>query len=631
MAKTKKKLTKKSKVETAMTALIGAMALEAPQKPDGQPNTAWVDATLSKVRGGVLSILIRKAKAQRLRPELRDKVKKWLISFHRLDPRYKIMTFFNLVASEGADNFVNDEDDNLLTDDHLADNHRRRSLTKVEKMLKDAFTLSSVLTVWRPCSNDAMRKMMEGSGVGKGLDIKGKSAKKGVLSGYVPFLQIHEEAHKSKITKISRKAKMRVYFKSREHREAVMDELEPLANDYMEFDPAKVIPSEMKELDRYAKKGYYGIELYQRLFWAGYVKDANIERDETTATGRPSVPGFQDANLKTLKSATDQIPKPSPMPVVFQYNEKDPLDPLYLLMAYEENGSVMPVVSDFDGFLLGWRREALWFGCNLPRDQEELMLWCVDRIEEIMDSPPTSDTWTVRWLEVLKENNPDPEFPQYGFGDPKSYGIMEQAALMLIDTGAVRHGSECFNYYFPQEIDETLLIISDTLKPVPWKYVNVKELQSILSQRIWEGFVFPINPKWILCDPGWKRLYDQLMASDALYAEYTKDVWYPPHSGIREKIARIAAKHPKGFQSKQEEKKPQKQKYGYSPLRQNLDMGASMSGNAAVDLAELELDKFNAYRRKRQSMCATPQLQETLTSYLESYNEMDDIDSDDED
>ena len=41
--------------------------------------------------------------------------------------------------------------------------------------------------------------MMTKQGVGKGLDIKGKSAKKGVLSGFVPFLQIHEEKHKRKI------------------------------------------------------------------------------------------------------------------------------------------------------------------------------------------------------------------------------------------------------------------------------------------------------------------------------------------------------------------------------------------------------------------------------------------------
>jgi len=365
----------------------------------------------------------------------------------------------------------------------------------MEQLLKDAFNTTSILTVWRPCSNDAMRKMMEGSGVGKGLDIKGKSAKTGSLSGYVPFLQIHEESHKDAVDKIGRKAKMRVYYSSREARDFVLDQLEPLGNDYMEFDPVKVIHTEMTELDRYASKGYYGIELYQRLFWQGYVVNQNIERSSGTVTGRPSMPGFQDANLKTLKVATDAKPQPDPMPVVYQFDETNPMSPQHLLMAYEENGTVTPVVSDFDGFLLGWRREALWFGCNLPREQEDLMLWCVDRIEQILDSPQSTDTWTVRWLDVLKKDNPNPDIPQYGFGDPKSYGIMERAALQLSDTGAVRHGSECFNYYFPQEIDDTLLIISDHLKPVPWKYVNVKQLQSILSQRIWDGFVFPINPK----------------------------------------------------------------------------------------------------------------------------------------
>lgn len=282
----------------------------------------WVDDTLDRVRVGVLAILRRRARADRLRPELRQKIVNWLISFHRLDPRYKILTFFNLVASEGADELVNEEDDDTLTDDLLESTTSRRSstsFTKVERMLRDAFSTTSILTVWRPCRNDAVRKMMEGSGVGKGLDIKGKSALRGDLSGYVPFLQIYEEHHKSAVSKIGRKAKMRVYYSSRKARDAVIEELEPHGNDYMEFDPSKVIPSGMVEIDRYASKGYYGLELYQRLFWQGYVLEQNIERKQDgTATGRSSIPGFQDANLKTLKVATEAKPPPSPMPVVYQ-------------------------------------------------------------------------------------------------------------------------------------------------------------------------------------------------------------------------------------------------------------------------------------------------------------------------
>jgi hypothetical protein len=78
---------------------------------------------------------------------------------------------------------------------------------------------------------------------------------------------------------------------------------------------------------------------------------------------------------------------------------------------------------------------------------------------------------------------------------------MEEADTRLIHSGAICHGSECFNYYFPQEIDDVFLLISDTFQPVPWKYVNAGELQEILCQKIKEGFVFPLNLKGIFCDP----------------------------------------------------------------------------------------------------------------------------------
>ena len=36
---------------------------------------------------------------------------------------------------------------------------------------------------------------------------------------------------------------------------------------------------------------------------------------------------------------------------------------------------------------------------------------------------------------------------------PRPSQIMECAVAHLSTTGAVRHGPECFNYYFPQELD----------------------------------------------------------------------------------------------------------------------------------------------------------------------------------
>jgi len=274
--------------------------------------------------------------------------------------------------------------------------------------------------------------------------------------------------------------------------------------------------------------------------------------------------------------------------------------PQTLVVAYEENGHVIPVVSDFDCFLLGWRREALWFGCNLPREQEDLMMWCVDQIEKVLsDCHLSTDPWTVRWLEIKKEAHQKGinfDSPPYGYGDPKSYGIMSKAASRMKQTGAVRHGSECFNYGFPQEIDETFLLISDTLPTVPFRYLDVNQLQDLLLQKISEGFVFPLNPKWILCDPGWKNVYDHLMKSDALYADSCRDVWYPPSTGVRDRIEKICKKHPQGFERANGRVSFMPSK-GYSPLRQLLEQGGEeMSGNAYFELAELELENY--YSRK---------------------------------
>lgn len=348
------------------------------------------------------------------------------------------------------------------------------------------------------------------------------------------------------------------------------------------------VATECKTIDDYAPK-HYGIECSQRLFWKTFVLDQDITRTEKEQTGRPSTPGFQDANMHSLANGMKN--KTDPLPVLLQTSCDDPvtaMKPQTLVMAYEENKKVVPVVSDFDGFLLGWRREALWFGCDLPREQEDLMLWCVKHIEALLDSPPSTESWTSQWLDILKKekkNGFHPEIPPYGFGDPKSYAIMENAALRLIDTGAVRHGSECFNYYFPQEIDDMFLVISDTLSPVPWKYVDVTELQAILSDRIDDGFMFPLNPKWILCDPGWKKLYDKLLASDALYADLSKDVWFPPYSGVRKKIDEIHQRHPHGFR---------RRAHSHSSEDFSRMPGSfGWDGQAAAELAELELENYD--------------------------------------
>ena len=55
---------------------------------------------------------------------------------------------------------------------------------------------TSWFAVYRPCSRDSIAKMVGRIGTGKGLNIKGKSAKKNRLSGFVPFVQISKNSDK---------------------------------------------------------------------------------------------------------------------------------------------------------------------------------------------------------------------------------------------------------------------------------------------------------------------------------------------------------------------------------------------------------------------------------------------------
>jgi hypothetical protein len=135
---------------------------------------------------------------------------------------------------------------------------------------------------------------------------------------------------------------------------------------------------------------------------------------------------------------------------------------------------------------------------------------------------------------------------------------MEEAANTLTSgktrNGAVRHGAECFNYYFPQDLDDEFLVISEDLPGTDhWTYMNAQEVQDFLSARIRDGYTFPLNPKWMLCD-GWGKIYDELMASDRAEVKESLNTWFPPDSGIREKIADIRKRFPRGFVRQQRTK-----------------------------------------------------------------------------
>mmetsp|Transcript_8420 Transcript_8420/g.20684 ORF Transcript_8420/g.20684 Transcript_8420/m.20684 type:complete len:367 (-) Transcript_8420:373-1473(-) len=272
-------------------------------------------------------------------------------------------------------------------------------------------------------------------------------------------------------------------------------------------------------------------------------------------------------NFASLRKERNNIPGSHTRAVIMQYNppgeeNTNPMSPLNLLMAYEENDPaldrrrVIPVVSDFDCFIVGTR--GVKYHREVPEDQVNVSRWMVEQIETILDKRD-NDSWTSRWLDVLKDSNDKgfhPTVPPFGYSDPKTRFIFKHAIDRLSVTGAVRHGAECYNYNFPQDLDEELLVISDELpegyNACNWTYVDQVQLKEILMFKINNGYTFPLNPKWVLCDPGWKEVYDKLMASCKPNVQDSLRCFYPPKSGLRELIERIHQKHPDGFQHLEE-------------------------------------------------------------------------------
>jgi len=485
----------------------------------------------------------------------------WLSSFYRCDPRWQIQSFFDEVAREGGDA--------QLSEDFAA------------SPLALLFNKANVFTVWRPTSDEAIKNMMLGIATGKGLDIKGKSAKRGNISSYVPFIQIYEEEHKEHVREFLKDGRsILVFYQSEASRDEALDMILDI-KDFMLFaaqDAMRILGDEfateeeqelaMKHLmyddtnirvtlvDTYAHSDtpVFGLEITERLFWESYamMQDCSRPPHSEWDIGRGSEPTFMDFNFKSLR----KDPGPgAPRAVVYQFSKQFPMEPRTLLMAYEEHGMVKPVVSDFDCFLLGSR--GVKYSQQIPPDQVELVKWSVKNISEVLDERAVSQSdsgWMSNWFKVLKKaavKNYVPITPKYGNGDPKSYEIIEIAVSRLKETGCVRHGAECFNWYFPQEIDDEFLVISDTLPgKVKWKKMNVFELQETLMTKIDEGFTFPINPKWVLCDPGWRRVYDKLLASQKPNVQDSINCWLPPETGLREQIDAISKRHPHGFEGR---------------------------------------------------------------------------------
>lgn len=480
----------------------------------------------------------------------------WTKSFAKSDPRWSIMRFFQnfVMKYEVKDN------PGLL----LINSHSFELKGDIVDQRPAAFS------VWRTTSMASIRMMMTGKGTGKGLDIKGKSAMRGKLSGYVPFVQIHNnDLHKKMVGTCPPDTRTRIFFSSEKARDEVrvkmkkvmLDMMEQIneANEAMrtpnidedEYEDAlrkmiwKMKHPKVTKIDDYSPN-CWGVEVPERLLYEAYVMrgDCTRVKGSNMDTGRPSEPQFFYMNLSSTRDS-----KKKPRAVIWQHDAKNPMDPMSLLMAYEENNSVTPVVSDFDPFLVGTR--GVPYKKPLHPEQVKILQWCVEEIDGILKQTNITGNWTRRWLRVLKnaaKNGFHPEIPHYGFGDPMSYSIVKNAVKTLSTTGAVRHGAECFNFYFPQALDEEFLIICpDYFGDLPYKYVSQYELRRFLIDQVDHGFTFPIHPKWVLCDPGWLNVWNKLCASDYPFVQESLDAWYPPESGIRERIREITIAFPRGL------------------------------------------------------------------------------------
>ena len=461
---------------------------------------------------------------------------------------------------------------------------------------------SEYFSVWRPTSLQAMRMLFEGTAVGKALNIKGKSALEGPLTGFVPFLQISLEEHKKLVRLSPSDARSRVFYQSWDAREAARIALEKVGEEMdeeavaaeaslsahkstmtdslfdllggnddsgagdasnwgglifksLDFEKSsrdltlrlmqlRRDDPKLHDIDTFAYTGVYGLDMPERLLWEAYVQCQDITLKPGMETGRSSEPAYMDLNLQATR---DRL-KP-PLVALWQHDTTNPMNPTTLLMAHEEK-HVRPVASDMDPFLIGTK--GLLLEQSIPAEQIELMRRTIEKIAEVLEEP-REEGWNKRWLEVLCHNDllSNAKVPKYGFGDPQSYDILAKAISKVEASGAVRHGAEAFNYTFPQALDDEYLVVWSGFekdmwgnRAAPWKYLKEPQLREFLIGRIEGGYVFPLNPKWILCDHGWDEVWAALCkAGDG--AQAALDIWLP--RSMRELMGAIQSRHPEGF------------------------------------------------------------------------------------
>jgi cAMP-dependent protein kinase regulator len=391
--------------------------------------------------------------------------------------------------------------------------------------------------VFRPTSSDALAKMLNGTAVGKGLNVKGKSAKKNRLSGFVPFLQISDNQHKCRVEESPLDARTRIYYHSESDRDSALDILKNTLDD-LKHENLSLSDLLITTDDSFLGSGRFGLNVPEIV-----VREAYIMRPDLTfllgwETGRHSEPAFMNMNLHALRNGV------APQVVLYQCDD-DCMNPHGLLIAYAES-NMKPVVSDFDTFTVGSRNMRYE---QVPSTQTAVATWALANTSSILETPCAS-SWNSRWLLVIEEADKagfHPDIPAYGFGDPTSYDLVDAVVRATSDSGGVRHGAECFNYFFPQELDAEYLIVWEGFDNKPWEYRDEKGVRDFLLARAQESYDFPLNPIWPVRDAGWYEVFDALRKNGSTTAAFSS--WYPPEAGIVETIEALHEQFPAGFSS----------------------------------------------------------------------------------
>eukprot|EP00931_Biecheleriopsis_adriatica_P049431 TRINITY_DN28597_c0_g1_i1.p1 TRINITY_DN28597_c0_g1~~TRINITY_DN28597_c0_g1_i1.p1 ORF type:complete len:767 (+),score=166.02 TRINITY_DN28597_c0_g1_i1:31-2331(+) len=450
-----------------------------------------------------------------------------------------------------------------------------RGTLEASNLKQDLATQTHWFAVYRPCSRDSIAKMVGQVGVGKGLNVKGKSSKKNRLSAFVPFLQISDNDHKEEVEDSPADARTKIFYKTA----AARDTAKQALNAILDEDKLKVDDPLIKVIHTYSDA--FGLDVPEPVMKEAYIMRPDISPMLGWETGRDSEPAFMDMNLHAVREKT------TPEVVLYQFDETDAMNPLGLLIAYAEK-QVKPVVSDFDTFTVGSRGMRY---AETPEKQTELIKWSLGHTLRLVENPTTRG-WTSRWLGILKEEANKgfhPTLPRYGYGDPTSYSLIADIVEETSACGAVRHGAECFNFYFPQELDKEFLVVWDGFSDPPWQSHSEPELREFLLARIDDGFTFPINPVWPVRDPGWAEVLQKLKKSPE--GQRSLRSWFPPETGIVEMIEDICAKHPECFAVKKDNS---------GALRQTMTSAMKdVDGFEMADLVSHEVKRVVKARWKR--------------------------------